>query len=123
MSNLQHLSSLARYAAQSKAATSPMATLGVDVAGVRVQVAPVGSRTGRARPPVAIRCTFVEVAVGTVVVAGTQELETGRPELLPNTAAQLETTRERTCEKDAITHPQQRRQLQGPFCCLVHTVR
>ncbi len=52
-----------------------MATLGVDVAGVRVQVVPVGSRTGRARPPVASRGTCVEVAVGTAVVAGTQELE------------------------------------------------
>lgn len=37
------------------------------------------SRTGRARPPVAIRSTAVEVAVGTIIIAGTQELE--RPKI------------------------------------------
>ncbi len=49
--------------------------LGADVAGTRTQAAPVGSRTSRIRPPVATRRTYVEVAVGTVVEASTQELE------------------------------------------------
>ncbi len=42
-----------------------MVTLGVDVTGIRVQVAPVGSGASRERPPVAIRRAIVEVAVGT----------------------------------------------------------
>ena len=42
---------------------------------MRTQVAPVGSRTSRSRPPEAIRRTCVEVAIGKVVVASTQELE------------------------------------------------
>ncbi len=63
------------YAAQSKAVTTPIVILGVDVAGTRIQVAPVGSRTSRTRPPEASRRTRGEVAVGTVVVASTQELE------------------------------------------------
>ncbi len=62
-------------AAQSKAVATPIVILGVDVAGIRIQVAPVGSGTSRIRPPVAIRRTRGEVAVGTVVVASTQELE------------------------------------------------
>ena len=64
-----------RYAAQSKTVATEIGILGVDVAGSRTQVAPVGSGTSWARPPAAIRCTCVEVAVGTVVVASTQELE------------------------------------------------
>ena len=64
-----------RYAAQSKAAATETVILGVDITGPRIQVAPVGSRSSRARPPVATRRTLVEVAVGTVVVASTQELE------------------------------------------------
>jgi len=72
---LQHLSSLARYSAQSKTDASKIAVLGVDITGPCKQGAPVSSRTGRARPPVATRRTPVEVAVGTVVEAGTQELE------------------------------------------------
>ncbi len=66
---------LSRYAAQSKTVATEIGILGVDVAGSRTQVAPVGSGTSRARPPAAIRCTCVEVAVGTAVVASTQELE------------------------------------------------
>ena len=62
-------------AAQSKAEATEIGILGVDVAGSRTQVAPVGSGTSRARPPAAIRCTCVEVAVGTAVEASTQELE------------------------------------------------
>ena len=61
-------------AAQSKAVATENVILGVDVAGPRKQVTPVGSRTSRSRPPAAIRRTR-EVAVGTVVVASTQELE------------------------------------------------
>ena len=66
---------LPRYAAQSKTVATEIVILGVDVAGIRIQVAPVGSGTSRIRPPVAIRRTRGEVAVGTVVVASTQELE------------------------------------------------
>ncbi len=66
---------LSRYAAQSKTVATPIATLGVDNAGPRIQVAPVGSGSSRIRPPVANRRTLAEVAVGTVVVASTQELE------------------------------------------------
>ena len=63
------------YAAQSKAVATEKVILGVDITGPRIQEAPVGSGASRARPPVAIRRTFVEVAVGTAVVASTQELE------------------------------------------------
>ncbi len=63
------------HAAQSKAVTTPIVILGVDVAGTRIQVAPVGSRTSHIRPPEASRRTRGEVAVGTVVVASTQELK------------------------------------------------
>ena len=54
---------------------TPIVILGVDAAGRRTQAAPVGSRPSRSGPPAAIRRTIVEVAVGTVVVASTQELE------------------------------------------------
>ena len=54
---------------------TPSVMLGADVAGTRTQAAPVGSRTSHIRPPVAMRRTNVEVAVGTVVEASTQELE------------------------------------------------
>ena len=64
-----------RYFAQSKAVTTEIVRLGVDTASMRTQVAPVGSRTSRSRPPEAIRRTCVEVAIGKVVVASTQELE------------------------------------------------
>ncbi len=50
-------------------------TLGVDITGPCIQVAPVSSRTSRAKPPTATRRTCVGVAVGTVVVTSTQELE------------------------------------------------
>ncbi len=63
------------YPAQSKAVATEIVTLGVDVAGIRIQVAPEGSGTSRARPPVAMRRKYVEVAVGTAVEASTQELE------------------------------------------------
>ncbi len=63
------------HAAQSNAGATEIVTLGVDITGPRTQVAPVGSRTSRIRPPVAMRRTRVEVAVGTVVEASTQELE------------------------------------------------
>ena len=63
------------YPAQSKAVATEIVTLGVDVAGIRIQVAPEGSGTSRARPPVATRHTSAEVTFGTVVVASTQELE------------------------------------------------
>ena len=49
--------------------------LGVDITGPRTQVAPVGSGTSCTSPPVAIRRTCVEVAVGMAVEASTQELE------------------------------------------------
>ncbi len=62
-------------AAQSKAVATPSVMLGADVAGTRTQAAPVGSRTSRSGPPVAMRRTSGEVAVGTVVEASTQELE------------------------------------------------
>ncbi len=64
-----------RSAAQSKAEATPIVSLGVDVAGIRTQAAPAGSGTSRARPPAAIRRTPVKVAVETVVVTRTQELE------------------------------------------------
>ncbi len=64
-----------RYAAQSKTVATPIAILGIDVAGIRSQVAPVGSGTSRTRPPDAIRRTRGEVPAGTVVEASTQELE------------------------------------------------
>ena len=63
------------YSAQSEAGATGSVNLGVDITGPRTQVAPVGSGTSRTRPPVAIRRTCVEVAVGTEVVASTQELE------------------------------------------------
>ena len=63
------------YFAQSKTVTAPTVTLGVDVAGIRIQEAPMGSGTSRSRPPEAIRRTCVEEAVGTDVEASTQELE------------------------------------------------
>ena len=63
------------HAAQSKTVATEMVILGVDEAGIRTQVAPVGSGTSRTRPPVAMRRTIVEVAVGTVVEASTQELK------------------------------------------------
>ena len=66
---------LACYFAQSKAEATEIVTLGDDRSGPRSQVARVGSGTGRTGPPAALRRTFVEVAVGTVVVASTQELE------------------------------------------------
>ncbi len=50
-------------------------TLSADTTDPRMQGAPVGSGASRARPPDATRRTSVEVAVGTVVVASTQELE------------------------------------------------
>ncbi len=58
--------------------TTEIVILGVDTAGMRTQVAPVGSGTSRNRPPEAIRRTCVEVAIGKVVVASTQELERPR---------------------------------------------
>ncbi len=64
-----------RYAAQSKTVATEMDILGVDITGPRIQEAPVGSGTSRARPPAAMRRTRGEDAVGTVVVASTQELE------------------------------------------------
>ena len=63
------------HAAQSKADATPRVTLSVDVAGIRVQETPGSSGTSRIRPPVTIRRACEEVAVGTVVVASTQELE------------------------------------------------
>ncbi len=63
------------YFAQSKAVTAPTVTLGVDVAGIRIQEAPVGSRSSHTGPPKAMRRTCVEEAVGTDVEASTQELE------------------------------------------------
>ncbi len=66
------------YAAQSKAAAMGTVILGEDNTGPRTQEAPVGSRTSRSRPPVAIRCTSVKEAVGTAVGASTQELERPR---------------------------------------------
>ncbi len=57
---------------------TPSVMLGADVAGTRTQAAPVGSRTSHIRPPVAMRRTSGEVAVGTVVEASTQELERPR---------------------------------------------
>ena len=64
-----------RSAAQSKAEATPIVTLGGDITGPCKQEAPVGSRASRARPPAAIRRTPVKVAVETVVVTSTQELE------------------------------------------------
>ncbi len=64
-----------RYAAQSKTEATEMVILGVDITGPRTQAAPAGSGTSRSRPPVAIRRTRGEGAVGTGVVASTQELE------------------------------------------------
>ena len=64
-----------RYAAQSKAVATEKVILGIDEIGPCTQVAPGGSRTSRARPPVATRHTSAEVTFGTVVVASTQELE------------------------------------------------
>ncbi len=58
--------------------TTEIVRLGVDTASMRTQVAPVGSGSSRIRPPVANRRTLAEVAVGTVVVASTQELERPR---------------------------------------------
>ncbi len=72
---MQKCSFLRAHAAQSKTVATPTVTLGVDVAGIRSQVVPVGSGTSRSRPPVARRRTRGEAAVGTVVVASTQELE------------------------------------------------
>ncbi len=66
------------YAAQSNTEATERVILGVDVAGIRSQVAPVGSRTSRTGPPGAIRRTRGKEAVGTVVVASTQELERPR---------------------------------------------
>ena len=54
---------------------TPTVTLGVDVAGIRIQEAPMGSRSSRTGPPKAMRRTCVEEAVGTDVEASTQELE------------------------------------------------
>ena len=62
-------------AAQSKTTTTPKVSLGIDTAGIGAQGVPVGSRTSRSRSPMAIRCTRIEVAIGTIVVASTQELE------------------------------------------------
>ena len=64
-----------RYAAQSKAVATEIVKLGVGSTGPRIQAASVGSGTSRARPPVAMRRKYVEVAVGTAVEASTQELE------------------------------------------------
>ncbi len=63
------------HAAQSKAGATGSVNLGVDITGPRTQVAPVGSGTSCTSPPVAIRRTCVEVAVGMAVEASTQELE------------------------------------------------
>ena len=53
---------LSRYTAQSKTEATEIVILGVDDAGIRIQVAPVGSRTSRTRPPVAMRRTSGEAA-------------------------------------------------------------
>ncbi len=66
------------YAAQSKAVATEIVKLGVGSTGPRIQAASVGSGTSRARPPVAMRRKYVEVAVGTAVEASTQELERPR---------------------------------------------
>ncbi len=63
------------YSAQSKAVATKIVKLGVGSTGPRIQAASVGSGTSRARPPVAMRRKYVEVAVGTAVEASTQELE------------------------------------------------
>ena len=63
------------HAAQSKAASAQIVTLGVDITGPRIQDAPDDSRTSRIRPPDARRCTRGEIAVGNVIVTSTQELE------------------------------------------------
>ncbi len=63
------------YPAQSKTEATEKVILGIDEIGPCTQVAPGGSRTSRARPPVATRHTSAEVTFGTVVVASTQELE------------------------------------------------
>ncbi len=63
------------YSAQSKAVATEIVKLGVGSTGPRIQAASVGSGTSRARPPVAMRRKYVEVAVGTAVEASTQELE------------------------------------------------
>ena len=63
------------YAAQSKAVATPIVVLGVDAAGRRTQVAPVGSGSSRSRPPVAIRRAKVDLTVGVIVVPGTQEVK------------------------------------------------
>ncbi len=62
-------------AAQSKAEATEIVILGGDNASPRIQAVPVGSGASRTGPPVAKRRTYVEVAVGTVVDASTQELE------------------------------------------------
>ena len=63
------------HAAQSKTGATESVNLGVDITRPRTQVAPVGSGTSCTSPPVAIRRTCVEVAVGMAVEASTQELE------------------------------------------------
>jgi hypothetical protein len=73
--NFYKLLDLLLYAAQSKAGATESVTLGDNITGPRTQIAPVGSRSSRSRPPEASRRTRGEVAVGTVVVASTQELE------------------------------------------------
>ena len=60
---------------RAKTVATPIVSLGADEAGRRSQVAPVGSGTSRIRPPVAMRRTCGEEAVGTDVEASTQELE------------------------------------------------
>ncbi len=75
LSALYHISILVLSAAQSKTGATGSVNLGVDITGPRTQVAPVGSGTSCTSPPVAIRRTCVEVAVGMAVEASTQELE------------------------------------------------
>lgn len=51
----------------------------VNVAGACVQVMSTRSRASCARPPMTIYHTIGEVAIGTVIITGTQELE--RPKI------------------------------------------
>ncbi len=64
------------HAAQSKAVAADTVSLGFDaVTDMRTQGMSVDSGTSCDRPPVTAQCACSWVAVGTVVVASTQELE------------------------------------------------
>ncbi len=61
--------------AQSKPVAATVAVLRVDVRRIRAQVVSIRRRATSSGPPEAMRRAIVQLTVGVIVVAGTQEIE------------------------------------------------